>query len=57
MKFEVFTVAKIQSVVFWIVTLCGVLVGYQHFRSHLNLKMEAAWKCWYPTTTPHSITT
>jgi hypothetical protein len=30
-KFKVLMVVKIQVEVFWVVTLCSVLVGYQHF--------------------------
>jgi hypothetical protein len=46
--FEAFTAVIFQVEVFWVVTPCGVLIGYQRFRStcclHLtNLKMEAAW--------------
>jgi hypothetical protein len=43
-RFEVFTAVKIQSDVFWVVTLCGVAVGYKRFGgpSCLHLvKMEA----------------
>jgi len=29
---EVFTAMKIQDIVFWVVTLCRDVVGYQHFR-------------------------
>jgi hypothetical protein len=39
-RFEVFTVEKIQVEVFWVVTPCSVVVGYQRFRVpcclHLN---------------------
>jgi hypothetical protein len=31
-KFEVFMAAKIQVEVFWVVTPCSVVVGYQRFR-------------------------
>jgi len=34
-RFEVFTVKKIQVVVFWVVTPCGNEVGYQLFRKTL----------------------
>jgi hypothetical protein len=32
-NFEAFTAVKVQVEVFWVVTLCSVVVGYQHFRS------------------------
>jgi hypothetical protein len=28
-RWEVFTVVKVQVEVFWVVTLCSVVVGYQ----------------------------
>jgi len=38
---------KFQVEIFWVVTPCSVVVGYQSFRGlcslHFNLKMEAAW--------------
>jgi hypothetical protein len=40
-RFEVFTAVEIQVEVFWVVTPCSVVVGYQSFR----VKMEAAWNC------------
>jgi hypothetical protein len=33
-RFEVFTAVKIQVLVFWVVTLCSVVVGYR--RLHLQ---------------------
>jgi hypothetical protein len=33
-RFEVFTVVKIEFVVFWVVALCSVPVGYRHFGGH-----------------------
>jgi len=32
MSFHTFTVAKIQVEVFWVVMVCSVVLGYQHFR-------------------------
>jgi len=37
-SFEAFIEVMFQ-VIFWVVTLCNYVVGYQHF----TLKMEAAW--------------
>jgi len=45
--FEVFTMVKIQVEVFWVVTPCSVVTGYQcfggscYFHLHFTLKMEA----------------
>jgi hypothetical protein len=43
--FEVSTTLMMQAV-FWVVTICSVVVGYQHFKVHaatmFMLKMEAA---------------
>jgi len=48
-RFEVFMVVKIQVEVFWVVTLCSIVVGYQCFRGpccfHLQgevFKLEVA---------------
>jgi len=53
--FEVFTAVKVHIEVFWGVTLCSFVVGYEHFGAlccfqfrgedwlHFTLKMEAAW--------------
>jgi hypothetical protein len=42
-RFDVFTEVNIQVELFWIVTPCNVVVGYQHFRDQFCLvKMEAA---------------
>jgi len=50
MRFEDFTVLKIQVVVFWVVMPCSVVVGYQHFG-------ECSASCWLlssaPSYTPH----
>jgi hypothetical protein len=43
-RLEAFTAVKVQVEVFWVVTGCSVVVGYQRFRDPLfSLKMEAAW--------------
>jgi hypothetical protein len=39
-SFEVFMAVTFQVEVFWVVTLCGVVVGYQPI---FTVKMEAAW--------------
>jgi hypothetical protein len=38
-SFEVFTAVKIEVKVFWVVTLCSVVVGYQCFRVVMSV-------CW-----------
>jgi hypothetical protein len=46
-SFEAFTAVMIQVVVSWVVTPCGVVVGYQRFRglSCLHLQSEVnAWR-------------
>jgi hypothetical protein len=45
-RLEVFTVMKIQFVVFWVVTPFSDMVRYQCFRGlycHCALKIEASW--------------
>jgi hypothetical protein len=32
LRYEVFTAVKIRVKFFWVVMLCSVVVGYQHFR-------------------------
>jgi hypothetical protein len=39
-RFEVFTAMKIQVMVFWVVMLCTVTVGYQHFRGPCCLHLQ-----------------
>jgi len=46
-RFEVFTALKIQVTVFWAVTLCDVVVGYQPFGE----------PCCFRTTTTTTTTT
>jgi hypothetical protein len=63
----VFTAVKIQVEVFWVVTPCSVVVGYQCFRGpcclhlHFTIKMEAARSSEtmvsYHNTTQHPIKT
>jgi hypothetical protein len=46
--------------VFWIVTPCSVVVGYQNFRgqsSPRRWRQHVPPKRWYPTTTLHGVTT
>jgi len=38
--FEVFTAVKIQVEVFWVVTSCSVVVGYQRFGEPCCLHLE-----------------
>jgi hypothetical protein len=40
MRFEVFTAVKMLMVLLWVVMLCGLVGGYQHFEE-TALKMEA----------------
>jgi hypothetical protein len=65
-SFEAFTAVKIQVQVFWVVTLCCVVVGYQRFRGscclqlHFILKMEATYSSETLVsynTTQHGVTT
>jgi hypothetical protein len=48
-SFETFMAVTFQVKVFWVVTACSVVAGYQYFRGlcclHLQgeVKMEAAW--------------
>jgi hypothetical protein len=46
-RFAAFTGVNIQAEVFWIVTPCSVMVGYQCFKGHAasisSLQIEAAW--------------
>jgi hypothetical protein len=39
-RFEVFTAMKIQVQFFWVVTPCGVVVGYQRFRGPFCLYLK-----------------
>jgi len=58
-RFEVFMVVKIQVEVFWVVTACSVVVGYQHFRGlcSLHLHPEDRGITWYPIGTLQGVTT
>jgi len=51
-RLEGFTVMKIQVSVFWVVTLCNDVVGYQHFRGS-----TASIFSWYRTTSLYGFTT
>jgi hypothetical protein len=51
MRFEVFMVVKIQVEVFWVVTLCNVVVGYQHSKEPCSLCLQL------PIAALHGITT
>jgi hypothetical protein len=50
---------SIQVMVFWVVMLCCVVVGYQRFGGPccLHLQGEGPSKRWCPTTTLHGVTT
>jgi hypothetical protein len=39
-RFEVLMAVDIQVELFWVVMLCGVVVGYQHFRWLCCLHLE-----------------
>jgi len=45
----------IQVIIFWVMTPCSGMVGYE--QSHERWRQQVPSKCWYPTTTLHSITT
>jgi hypothetical protein len=47
-----------QVYVFWVVTPCSIVVGYQRFKCPYCLQIQCVpLKCWYPTTTPQGVTT
>jgi len=63
-RIEVFMVVKIEFTVFWVVALCSVMVGYQHYGGpHCPNHQPSSWrqhsppKCWYPTTMLHGAST
>jgi hypothetical protein len=39
-KFEVLTAVKMLIVVFWVMTLCDLVGGYQHFRGKYCLHLQ-----------------
>jgi hypothetical protein len=43
--------------VFWVITPCSVVLGYQLVRGPYCLHLQGPLKRWYPTTTLHGITT
>jgi len=45
--------------VFWVVTLCVVVIGYRHFRSPCSRveRQHGPLKHWYPTTKLNDVTT
>jgi hypothetical protein len=47
----------IKSRSFWVVTPCSVVVLYQSFRYPFCLHFQGEIKRWYPTPTPHGVTT
>jgi hypothetical protein len=57
-SFQAFTVVMFQVQIYWVVTLCSVVVGKQRFRGprclhlqgevHFNLKIEAWWTVLQP---------
>jgi len=59
--FKVLTAVMIQVEVFWDVTVCSVVVGYQRFRGPCCLHRQGEGGgsvdlCWYPTATLHGVT-
>jgi hypothetical protein len=56
-SFEAFTVMMFQVEVFWVVTLCSVVVGHQRFKGQRCLKLDAPWSSetliFYRNTTRH----
>jgi hypothetical protein len=46
-----------QVEVFWVVTPCSVVVGYQRFRGSCCRHLHGPLERWYPTTTLHGFTT
>jgi hypothetical protein len=58
---EIFMVVKIQVMVFWVMTLCSVVVEYQYFGGsccYLHLQAEDGnSKSWYLTAMIHGVTT
>jgi len=60
MSLKIFAVMKIQVMVFWVVTTCGVMVGYQCFGGPCCLQGKvhsAPPKHWYPTVSLHGVIT
>jgi len=51
--FEAFTAVKIHVDVFWVVTPCSAVLGYQHFGGPSCLHLQDD----IPTTTLHVVTT
>jgi len=42
---------------FWVLTPCGVMIGYQHFRGPCCLPEGGPLEHWYPNMTLHGVTT
>jgi hypothetical protein len=65
LRFEVLTAVKISTLVFWVVTPCGLVGRYQRFGGthchHLQhfgrLLQYVPPKRWYIPTSPHGVTT
>jgi hypothetical protein len=46
MRFEVCTAIKMSIVVFWVVTACGLVGGYQRFEKKYRLHLQGTLKRW-----------
>jgi hypothetical protein len=52
-SFEAFMAVMFQVEVFWVVTLCSIVVGYCISEVHAASIFRVKWvKQWYPTRTP-----
>jgi len=56
-SFETSMEVMFQVEVFWVVTPCSEVVGYQRFRGPCCIHLQGEVKRWYPTITLHGVTT